>query len=296
MELISLIFNTIFFAPIVNLLILIFKLLEVVHIPGALGLSIILLTILIRLLIWPLTGAQFKSAQKMSALKPHLDALKAKHQDDKMALQKAQMQLYKEHGINPTAGCLPTLIQFPIIIALYQVITNVFMSNGSAGVDKINSFLYHPWLHLSHQPGSNFFGINLVSKPSEFTQIGAWLLLVPLFTAVLTFVQSKMMMPAKSPSHHIGEKPKETKEKEGMEDAMASMQGQMVYLMPVMIGYFAFQFPVGLAIYWNTFTILGIIQQHRISGWGGLVGLLNRFGIRASGQKELTTKVTIERK
>ena len=79
-----------------------------------------------------------------------------------------------------------------------------------------------------------------------------------------------MMMPAKHLSHHKDEKQKEAKEKEGMEDAMASMQGQMVYLMPVMIGYFAFQFPVGLAIYWNTFTIMGIVQQYRVAGWGGM--------------------------
>ena len=76
--------------------------------------------------------------------------------------------------------------------------------------------------------------------------------------------------------------PKEKKEKEGLEESMGQVQSQMVYLMPVMIGFFAYQFPVGLAIYWNAYTILGIIQQHRISGWGGLSDIVAKLGVRSS--------------
>ncbi|TSC66446.1 MAG: preprotein translocase subunit YidC, partial [Microgenomates group bacterium Gr01-1014_80] len=123
---------------------------------------------------------------------------------------------------------------------------------------------------------THFFGINLASKPSDFASVGAFVLFIPLITAALTFVQSKMMMPVKPLSHHKDEKPKEAKEKEGIEDAMASMQGQMMYLMPLMIGYFAFTFPIGLAIYWNTFTIMGIIQQYLISGWGGMADFVGK--------------------
>lgn len=279
MELIIAIFNTLFYGPIVNLMVAILKILEIGNIPGALGFSIIILTILIRVVIWPFTGAQVKSAQKMVALKPHLDELKRKHQDNKAALQQAQMALYKEHGVNPAAGCLPTLVQFPIIIALYQVIINVFTHQGNEGAEKINNLLYHPWLHLDKLPDTFFFGIDLAGKPSDFITVGAWLLLIPVVTAALTFVQSKMMMPVKSLSHHKDEKPKEVKEKAGMEDAMASMQTQMMYLMPVMIGYFAFTFPIGLAIYWNTFTIMGIVQQYKIAGWGGMVDLINKIKV-----------------
>lgn len=276
MELIGAIFNTAFFGPIVNLLVLFYKLLTLIHFPGALGFAIIALTVLIRFLVWPFTASQVKSAQKMAALKPFLDELKTKHKDDKQALASAQMALYKEHGVNPAGGCLPALIQIPVFIALYQAILNVVPQAGGfvgGGLDRINSVLYNSWLHLATLPGTSFFGINLASSPSHFTTQGVWLLLIPVLTGALTFVQSKMMAPAKHLSHHKDEKPKEAKEKEGMEDAMASMQGQMTYLMPVMIGYFAFQFPVGLAIYWNTFTIMGIIQQYQISGWGGLKNL-----------------------
>ncbi|TSC87832.1 MAG: Uncharacterized protein G01um10147_335 [Microgenomates group bacterium Gr01-1014_7] len=266
-------FNTLFFGPIVNFLVLIYKLLTLIHFPGALGFAIIILTVIIKFLIWPFTAAQVKSVQKMASLKPFLDELKLKHKDDKKALASAQMALYKEHGVNPAGGCLPALIQIPVFIALYQAILNVFPSSGG-NLESINKVLYSSWLHLSSAPDPNFFGLSLAMKPSD---VGLALTGVPLVTAILTFVQSKMMMPAKGLSHHKDEKPKEAKEKAGMEDAMASMQGQMTYLMPIMIGYFAFQFPVGLAIYWNTFTIMGIVQQYQIAGWGGMQSLVARI-------------------
>ncbi len=280
METIGLIFDTVFFAPIVNLLILVFKLLQNIGVPGALGLSIAILTIVIRILIWPFTASQVKSIQKMASLKPFLDELKLKHKGDKKAFGEAQMALFKEHGVNPAGGCLPTLIQLPIFIALYQAILNVFpgvAGQATDGLEKINSVLYSSWLHLTNVPDPHFLGFSLASRPSDFASVGAFVLIVPVLTGVLTFIQSKMMMPVKPISHHKDEKPKETKEKEGIEDAMASVQGQMVYMMPLMIGYFAFQFPIGLAIYWNTFTIMGIVQQYRIAGWGGLNGIVKKF-------------------
>ncbi len=282
MELIGTVFNTIFFGPIVNLLVLVYKLLILIHIPGALGFSIIILTVLIRFLVWPFTASQMKSMQKMASLKPHLDELKTKHKDDKQALAAAQMALYKEHGVNPAGGCLPSLIQIPVFIGLYQSILNMVprgtAAAQAAGLQHINSVLYNPWLHLSSAPNQSFFGLNLAVAPSDFLHQGVFLLLIPVLTGALTFVQSKMMAPAQPLKIYKDDKPKEIKQKEGMDEAMSSMQGQMTYLMPVMIGYFAFQFPVGLAFYWNTFTIMGIIQQYRIGGWGGLTGIIKKYG------------------
>jgi len=277
MELIVTIFNTLFYTPIVNLLIFAFKVLEGAGVPGALGLAIALITIIIRLLIWPMTASQVKSTQKMAALKPHLDELKKKHKEDKQAFAAAQMALFKEHGVNPAGGCLPALLQIPIFIALYQAILNVFPTGDQGGLEKINSVLYNNWLHLTSIPDPNFLGFSLAWKPSDFGSYGPLLLLIPVMTALLTFIQSKMMLPNKVPSIRKNDTPQEKKEKESMEDAMASIQGQMVYLMPVMVGYFALQFPIGLAIYWNTFTIMGIIQQYMIAGWGGMAGLVKKL-------------------
>lgn len=268
MQVIGNIFNIFFYGPILNLLVLILVGLNYLHIPGAFGFSIIILTILIRLVTWPLMSSQLKSAKKMQELKPHLDELKVKHKGDKKAFSTAQMDLYKQHGVNPAGGCLPVLVQFPVLIALYQTIFAFF--SGPAGLDKINQVLYFPWLHLKSVPSLDFFGINLAIKPSQFNQYGFLILAIPLSTALLTFFQSKMMAPAKPLKEYPKDSPKEKKEKEGTEDAMMAMQGQMMYMMPVMIGYFAFQFPIGLALYWNTMTILGIYQQYKISGWGGM--------------------------
>ena len=270
------IFNLIFFGPIINLLVLIFQGLQAIHIPGALGFSILILTIAIRFFVWPFMTSQIKATKKMADLKPHLNELKQKHKGDKKAFAEAQMALYKEHGINPAGGCLPALIQIPVFIALYQAIINILGANGH--IDKINSLLYFPQLKLPSNLDPNFFGLNLGVKPSQFNDFGIALLLIPLLTALLTFVQSKMTLP-KAVKHYPSDSPKEEKEKEGIEESMGQVQSQMVYLMPIMIGYFAYQFPVGLAIYWNTYTILGIIQQHRISGWGGLTDLVGKFKV-----------------
>lgn len=290
MEIIGLFFDTLFFAPIVNLLVFIFKLLEGFGIFGALGWAIILLTAVVKLLIWPITSSQIKSTQKMAELKPYLDELKKKHSDDKQALHLAQMALYKEHRVNPASGCLPVLLQIPIFLALYQAILNVFPTPSGGNLETINRLLYHPWLYLNNAPDPNFLGLSLAVKPGDFFKEGPIPLLVPVVTLALTFIQSKMMMPQKI-THHPDESAKETKGKEGIEEAMASIQGQMVYLMPLMVGVIAFQFPVGLAIYWNTYTLLGIIQQYLVSGWGGMGSLMNKFGIKAHPK----TKVKIER-
>ncbi|MBI2335001.1 membrane protein insertase YidC [Candidatus Daviesbacteria bacterium] len=267
------IFIAVFIQPIINLLLLTFQFLQSLHIPGALGFALIILTVAIRLLVWPLMTSQIKMTKKMGDLKPHLDELKRKHKDDKKALAGAQMALYKEHGVNPAGGCLPALLQIPVFIGLYQAIINILPGQpGQANLDWVNSLLYFPSMHLTGLPDPNFFGLNLGVKPSEFGKYGPALLLIPVATAALTFIQSKMTLP-KLIKHHAGESPKEIKEKEGMAESMGQVQSQMVYLMPIMIGYFAFQFPVGLAIYWNTYTVLGIIQQYKLAGWGGLEGL-----------------------
>lgn len=284
MQIIGDIFNLIFLGPIINLLVLIVKGLQSINFPGALGMAIIILTIIIRLLIWPFMAQQLRSAKKMADLKPHLDELKKKHDKDKQALAQAQMALYKEHGVNPAGGCLPALIQIPIVIALYQAILAIF--EGTHGLERINNLLYNESWRLAFPPDPNFLGLNMGAKPAEFIskftsqpEVALPILLVPIITGLLQFFQSKMMYP-EPVKKYPSDSPKEKKEKQSTEDAMAAMQGQMMFLMPVMIGYFAFTFPLGLALYWNTFTILGIWQQYQISGWGGLGSWLEKLKLK----------------
>lgn len=268
------IFNELFFKPIFNLLVVILRGLEFVGVPGALGLAIIILTIIIRMLIWPFMATQLKSARKMADLKPHLDVLKKKHKDNKQDLASAQMALYKEHGVNPAGGCLPALIQFPIIIALYQSISVLF--DFSKGMDYVNSWIYSPSWFFDKFPDPGFLGLNLASKPSDYATAGMVVLSVPIITALLQFMQSKMMLPPATVKEYPTDSKKEKKEKEEAQDTMSAVQSQMTYLMPIMIGYFSWTFPIGLAVYWNAFTILGMVQQYRISGWGGMEGWVKK--------------------
>lgn len=259
-------FDTFLVNPILNLLIGVYSLLHAISIPGALGLSIIILSAAIRLVLWPLTTAQLRSTQKMAALKPHLDRVKLEHGHDKVRHQQEVSKLYKEHGVNPLAGCLPLLLQLPVFIGLYNVLSQVLQFDKADFLTSINSHLYFQQLYLMDKPNTAFLGTSLSAKPNEWANIGFAILAIPLITGLLQFVQSKMMMPQVAPTavKNGGDK------KASTEDTMAQVQAQMTYLMPVMIAFFSYGFPVGLSLYWNTFTIIGIIQQYVISGPGAL--------------------------
>lgn len=246
------IWNQLFSWPILNLLTVFYKLFEVARIPGAFGWAIIALTILIRILLYPLTKQQLLSAKKMQQLKPRLDELNKKHKDDKVKLQQAQMDLYKEVGINPAAGCLPLLIQMPVFISLYNVFIHVLNTDTSKVVESINTVLYHPSLHVN-QLDLSFFGVNLATKPNQWQTFGVWLLAVPVITGLLQFLQTRLMTPPAASN------------KEKQEDQMAAVQQQMMFIMPVMIGFFSLSFPIGLALYWNAFSLFGIMQQIQIN-------------------------------
>lgn len=266
-SLIITLFNTFFFAPIINVMVIIIHGFNLIGLAGSLGFSIIVMTIIIRFLMWPLMSAQLRSAKKMADLKPHLDRLKEKHKGDKQKFAAAQMALFKEHGINPAAGCLPSLLQIPVLIALYQTIFMLF--DSKSGLSNLNNLTYSFVPDLQKMPDSQFLGFNLAHKPSEFAQYGWVLLLIPVITAFFQFIQSKMMSP-KPVKPYPGDSSKEIKEKEKTKDTMSVMQNQMIFMMPLMVGFFSWQFPIGLALYWNTFTIFGIIQQYKITGLGGL--------------------------
>ncbi len=259
--------NQILIWPIMNVLFAFYKLFEWLHIPGPMGFAIIGMTAFIRLLLYPLMQAQMKSARKMANLKPHLDVLNAKHKDDKKKLQQAQLDLYKEHGVNPAAGCLPLLVQMPILIALYNVFYQV-LNNGNVDklISEVNSILYVPALKLTSFD-ITFFGINLGVKPDAFQTQGWWLLSIPLITGLLQWWQTKLMMPPSTNSNVQIPKTKPSSAKassgkeEKKEDMAGDMQKQMAIMSPIMFGFFAFQFPLGLSLYWNVFGLFGIMQQ-----------------------------------
>lgn len=257
------VFNLILIHPIINILVLFYKGLFFLHVPYALAFSIILLTVFIRFILYPLTASQLKASRKMQTLAPHLSKLKEKHKGDSKRIQAETMKLYKEHGVNPAAGCLPVIIQLPIIWSLYSVLGQIVSLKPAAIVSHINGIIYFDFLKLTNPWNQTFFGLPLGQNPSHLiSQIGPLIFLIPLLTGLFQFIQSKMMFspPAKD---------KDSKEKK-KDDFASAFQTQSMYIFPVMIAFFSYSFPIGLSLYWNTFTIFGILQQYQIQGWGGL--------------------------
>jgi YidC/Oxa1 family membrane protein insertase len=253
----------------INVIVLIYQALLFLHVPSALGFSIIILTIVIRLILYPLTAAQLKAAAKMQKIAPHLNKLKDKYKGDSAKIQQETLRLYKEYGINPAAGCLPILIQLPLIYALYQVLNDVVKYNTM----QINHVLYSFIPKLSRSWELAFFGLPLASTPSKLMpSVGPLILLIPVLTGASQFFLSKMMIPAKT-AVEVLEKDIEKNapvDKNDAEDFASAFQTQSLFIFPLMIGFFSFSFPIGISLYWNTFTIFGIIQQYKIMGLGGL--------------------------
>ena len=271
-------FNVVFINPIVNILVVVYNTLSFLHLPYALGFAIIGLTIVIRFIMYPLTASQLKASLKMQTIAPHLSRLKEKHKWDSKKIQEETMKLYKEHGINPAAGCLPVIMQMPIIWALYSVLQRMVTLKPDAVVAEVNKIVYFDFLKLQNAWDSSFFGLPLGINPSGLMSfdslfaVGSLILLIPILTGVLQFIYSKMMIPAKTAAAVI-EKNIEKKgniDKKDAGDFASAFQTQSMYIFPAMIGFFSFGFPIGLSLYWNTFTIFGIIQQYKIAGLGGL--------------------------
>jgi len=253
------IFSTIFIIPILNLLIVFYKAYLSVHLPYAFGLAIVTLTVGVRLLLHPFFKQQLNTTKKMQELKPQLDKLTEKYKKDPKKLQAEQIRLYQEAGINPAAGCLFLIVQIPIFIGLYQTLSLFFVNKGmEKAIASINSALYTSSLKISTIDLS-FFGFNLAHTPGK---AGGIALLIPLITALLQYLQVQFATPPM---------PKDEKKiiKEGDKksdtagDFQKTLNMQMKYIFPLMIGFFSFQFPIGLSLYWNIFSIFSIIQYRR---------------------------------
>lgn len=241
------------FQPILNALIFLYQTLF-----NNLGLAIIVLTIIIRGLLIPLTLPSLKAAQKMKELAPELEKLKEKYKNDKQQFAKAQLELYRQKGINPAAGCLPQIIQLVVLIALYQAFAKVLIQDGDI-IEKINQILY-PFLKLSSDTVINtrFLYLDL-AKPDVFYLPNLKIPLPGFFlflAALVQFLSSKIMQPA------VKKASLEAKKTSALEDDLTvAMQKQMLYLFPLMTIFIGYSFPSGLVLYWFVFSLFTLIQQ-----------------------------------
>jgi len=217
------------------------------------GLAIIALTILIRTLLVPVTLPATRAQKKMAEMKPHLDALKEKHKDDKTKLQEEQLKLYQQHGINPIAGCLPIFVQIFLLIILYNVLVTYLGPDAKIANEAVNT--QFGWLNLA-----------------KTDQLYA----LPIIAGITQFVLSKMMIPTKALVIKKNDSKEEKKDKQDFAETMQEVQGQMVYMMPVMTTIVSLQFPSGLALYWIVGNLFSIVQQYFITGLGSLPDLLGK--------------------
>lgn len=255
------IFDVIFVNPLLNLLVISYQALFFIKTPYALGFSIILVTVLIKILLHPLTVLQLKAAKQMQELAPQINKIKEKYKGNTQRQQQETMALYRASGFNPASGCLPALIPIPLFLGLYWALDKLVKVKAPA---DLNGALYFDWLKLDVLWNTTFFGIPLGKSPAElFPTYGIFIMLVPVITALLQLLQSKMMMAKKT-----AVKDKAASDKP--DDFATVFQKQSLFLLPLFIGYVTYSFPFGLSLYWNTFTIFGIIQQYRIQGLGGL--------------------------
>lgn len=269
-DIIFTIFDTLFLHPIINLLLIFYKIFLGIGLPGAFGLSIITLTLLIRFALHPFFKQSMELSRKMQELKPQLEEIQKKHKKEPKTLQQEQLKLYQQSGVNPASGCVFALIQIPIFLALYRTLNDILLNADKAEeIEKINSIVYSPLLKISEIDPS-FLGLNLALPPS---QGGAWYYyLIPVVTAGLQFIQAQHMPGMQTQKKKEPEKEKNSSEETDgkkksstSEDFQKALGMQMRYFFPIMLGWLSYTLPLGLSLYWNIFSIFSIIQHRTMN-------------------------------
>ena len=240
-----------------NLLLFIYKLV------GNFGVAIIIFTVLIKLLTHPLMQAQIKSSKLMAELNsdPEYLAMQEKYKNDKERLAQEQMKLYQKKGINPTASCLPTFIQLPIIFALYQAVIAAIVSTPM-GMLELTKRVIPGWINISDvfPINPNFLWMNL-GMPERLNVGGIGIPVLAILVVLTTVLQTKLTQPP-------------TPQGEGGGSA-AMMTGMMNIYMPLLMGFMAYSLASGLALYFlisNIFTIcqyaaLGTLHPENLKFW-----------------------------
>lgn len=238
--------NTVLLEPMLNFLILLSNAFF-----DNFGVAIIILVIIVRLLMLPLTMKQLRSTRAMSTLQPKMAELQKKYGKDKQQLQQEMMKLYKEYKINPL-GCLgPMLLQLPIWIALYQSILKALAAAPEELLGLSQRLYSLSTIHQAVPLNADFLWLNLAQPDRYF--------ILPILVAASMWIMQKMsVIPTADPRQQ-------------------SMNNMLQWLMPLMFAFFTLSFPSGLALYWVISNIIGIVMQYFVTGWGSLGSVRNIF-------------------
>lgn len=228
----SFIFHVVFYQPILNLLVFFYNIIPT----HDLGLAIIVVTVLIKLILFPLSQQSIKSQKQLQEIQPKIEEAKSKFANNKEEMARATMALYKEHKVNPFSSCLPLLVQLPFFFAVFQV----FRDFGKADAMKyVYKFNHLPEIHST----MGLLGLIDLSKPNY---------LLAILAGLAQFWQAKMFSTKKP----------EVKTNDSKDENMAAiMNKQMLYMMPALTIFIGFTLPSGLSLYWFVTTILTVLQQ-----------------------------------
>jgi len=223
-------FNTILYKPLFNALVLLYQ-----YLPGKdFGIAVIVLTLIIRFILYPLMVKSIKSQKVLSELQPKIKEVQEKYKNDKEKQTKEMMALYQKEKINPFGGCLPLLIQLPILVALYRVFWRGLQPEA---MEKLYSFVPNPG---TIDP--TFLGFLNLAEPN-FT--------IAVVAGIAQFFQSKTMLPKKQPGSQAGQ-------------FSDMMQKQMIYFFPLITVVFLLKLPSAIGVYWIVTALFSVWQQQSI--------------------------------
>lgn len=269
------IWNALLVHPVMNLTVLAFSFVR------DFGLAVIIVTVAIRLALYPLYVTQIRSQRAMQEVAPAMDELKKKYGKDRQRFSQEQMKLYKERGVNPAAGCFPLLLQMPLLIALYNALLQLGCGLGPPpdnlcpGLthDMVESFRY-PFIANPIPPGGALdTTANWLPWITRGLQHTDPLYIIPVVAGLVQLIASVMAMPAKQVKS---------------DDPAQRMTQSMAYTFPLMTVVIGANFPAGLGVYWIATTMFQIVQQYFVSGWGQLPKYLPFLrGIPTPGDRDL---------
>lgn len=252
------------------------------------GIALLLFTIVVKLILLPLSAKQQKSMVKMQQIQPKLNELQTKYKNDPQKQQQEMAKLYKEHNVNPAGGCLPMLIQLPILLCLYQVISYplTFMLNmndsqsWACATKYASEFLANRGTHslaqivAAKEAGlinfNLFKGMDLSLKPWQGLSNINLLWIIPVFAGLTTYLSSKLTSASTKKKDEDSKEPEkvqrilnpeDTKQGTSGANQAQSMTTTMTYFMPIFTMWIAFTYPAALGFYWGLSNVLAILQQ-----------------------------------
>ena len=275
MNLISYLFNHIFTYPIFNVLMLLY------HLFGDFGLSIIVLTIVIFIALFPLTRRQFKSMKAMLALRSELAEIRKQYAQDLRAQREATKALYKQHGVSPPSTFLSLLVQAPIFGGLFLALNTVLnhATLNHATLTNLNHIIYPFLPQLTSVPNIDLNWFTIFNSAWHFSLgIPDPTHVLPILAGIVTFVQMRMSQP-----HNITE----------IRDAMMQLTQLVQFILPLILAFvtifIAWQLAAGLALYRTTSLLLNMIQQSFVTGWGSLLTVPHLAGFPGNSSARSNT-------